>query len=866
MSGAILPPGPLSRRRAELLVEEGRGNGIDHVEVDPADHRLLTVGLLRDLPADDDPWQLVSHPDHVLVKGGERIRGIRVTAVTVTGPRTLLVRTDRAGDHSRYELELAVPDLDPVLRRIGFSFMAACPSDLDCRTPSAPDGPAGPEPLLDTLAKDYPSFRRMLLDLAAQRHPGLSDRHPADLAVTLLELLSFHADRLSYAQDAAYLEAYLGLARRRVSVRRHVRLVDHALHQGRNAVTAVHLAVASELTVPAGTRLLTRIPGPLPATPGGPPAAGTVPPPGIDAGLLGPEALAAPPLSGSVVFETTHTLTARPRGNLLHLHHWGEDVSWLPAGATTAWLWAEDPARPGTAVAPSLAPGELLTLEQVRSPRTGLPADADPTARWVVRLTQVQAGSDPAYLAAFTRDADGRPRLTARTAETAPALPLLAVRWAAAGAPERAVCVRAAQPDGDVLEDVSVARGNTVLADHGVTFDDVEVTPPGWDPSAADPLGGPPVPRLRLPHAPLTHQLGAFGTERPDPAGGPERAVPALTVTARSASGPDEVYSPVPDLLDSGPDDLDLVVEVDDTGHGLVRFGRAPHGRPPLRAAEFRARYRIGNGTAGNIGAEALAHIALPPAAAARVLAVRNPVPATGGAEPESVEHARRIAPDAFRARQERAVTERDAVDAVLRLPSVRAAVAALRWTGSWYTWLVSVLPADPADLVDTLAVTGLSGGHQELSPVLREQVLAALDTVRLAGQDTDVRPPRFVAVELALHVCTAPGHSRSAVRRAVRDALLAPRLPSGRPGLLAGAALTFGRPLLLGEVYATVAAVPGVDSVKALDLRRHRAADNGELAAGRLDVAPWEVLRLDDDPSLPERGLLRLDIDGGTP
>ncbi|MFJ9456293.1 putative baseplate assembly protein [Kitasatospora sp. NPDC101447] len=854
MSEAILPPDPLSRRRAELLDEEERGNGIDYVEVDAADHSRLTVGLLRDLPPGADPWKLVSRPDQVLVKGGERVRGIRVRAVAVADARTLLVRTDRPGDFSRYELELTVPDLDPVLRRIGFSFMAACPSDLDCRTPgSGPADPGGPEPLLDGAAKDFAGFRRMLLDLAAQRHPSLSDRHPADPAVTLLELLAFHADQLSYAQDAALLEGYLGLARRRVSVRRHVRLVDYALHQGRNAATAVHLAVDAPVTVPRGTPLLTAVPNPLPGERG-------APRPGIRADLVDRTALATPPLDGSVVFETAHELTADPLGNLLHLHHWGEDAYWLPAGATTAWLWAENPAQPGTAAEPVLKAGDLLVLEQVRSPRTGLAADADPTARWVVRLTDVQPGTDPAYLPAVALDADGQVQLTERTHDADPQLPLLAVRWAAAEAPDRPVCVRAVQTDGDVLEDVSLARGNTVLADHGATVDGVDITPDGWDPTAAGPLGGPLDPRLRLPDAPLTHQAGAPGTERTDLSGGPQTAVPALTVTARPRSGPAEVYSPVPDLFDSGPNDLHLVVEVDDTGHGLIRFGRPPLGRPPLQAETFEARYRIGNGTAGNIGAEALAHIVLPAADADHVQTVRNPVPASGGTEPESIEHARRLAPDAFRARQERAVTEKDAVDAVLRLPAVRAAVAALRWTGSWYTWLVSVLPVDPAALVDT------GGSHQELSDGLRAQVVAALDAVRLAGQDVDVRPPQFVAVELALHVCAAPGRSRAVVRRAVRDALLAGRLPDGRPGLLAGPSLGFGRPLLLGEVYAAAAAVPGVDSVKALTLRRYDAPDNGELAAGRLDVAPWQVLRLDDDPSLPEHGVLRLEIDGGTP
>ncbi|MEV7731564.1 hypothetical protein AB0O75_05500 [Streptomyces sp. NPDC088921] len=855
------PPATRSRRRAELLIEENRGNGIDYVEVDPADHTRLTVGLLRDLPVGDDPWHLVGAPGLVLVRGGERIRGIRASKVAVTGPRTLTVKLDRKGDFSPYELELAVSDLDPVLRRTTFSFMAGCPSDQDCRGPGGPAAePEGPEPLLDTLAKDYAGFRRLLLDFSALRHPSLSDQHPADLGITLLELLAFHADQLSYAQDSVALESYLDTARRRISVRRHTRLVDYRLHEGRNAHTVVHVAVSAALTLAAGTRVLTRVAGPL-GEDASPPGAG------IDATVVTYERQAVPPLAGSVVFETAHELKANPLGNLLHLHHWGEDVFWLPAGATSAWLWAEDPAHPTLAALPKLEVGDLVVLEQVRSPRTGARADTDPTARWVVRLTDVESTTDPAYLGTYSRGADGEVVLTERTGDDDPPLPLAAVRWAAADAPRKPVCVRTLQGDGDLVADVSVARGNTVPADHGFTRDGVDVTPVGWDAAAAGPLGGQPPLRLRLPDTPLTFQTGLFGSgARTDLSGTAASAVPALSVTAHPAGGPGELYTPVTDLFDSGPNSLDLVVEVDDTGHGLVRFGDGTLGRAPREAVQFLARYRVGNGAAGNIGADALAHVAVAPSDVIHVQQVRNPLPATGGTEPETAEHAREIAPDLFKSRQERAVTEADAVASVLRLPDVRAAVAALRWTGSWYTWLIAVLPTDAADLVDLVGAGGTGGGRQELSAALRDRVTAVMNRVRLAGQDVDVRPPRFVPVEIELHVCAAPGHSRSAVGRAVHDALLATALPGGRAGPLTAAAFTFGRPLLLSEVYAAVGGAPGVDSAKAVTLRRYGQPDMGELAAGRLDAATWEILQLEDDPSLPGRGVLRLTIDGGTP
>ena len=56
-----------------------------------------------------------------------------------------------------------------------------------------------------------------------------------DIGITLVELLAYVGDHLSYYQDAVATEAYLGTARQRISVRRHARLVDYAMHEGCNA-------------------------------------------------------------------------------------------------------------------------------------------------------------------------------------------------------------------------------------------------------------------------------------------------------------------------------------------------------------------------------------------------------------------------------------------------------------------------------------------------------------------------------------------------------------------------------------------------------------------------------------------------------
>jgi hypothetical protein len=105
------------------------------------------------------------------------------------------------------------------------------------------------------LVRDYAALRRVLLDQLAADLPGWRDPNPADVGVALAELFAYLGDHLSYAQDAAATEAYLGTARFRQSVRRHARLLDYAVHDGCCART--WLVVRGEAELPAGTEVTT---------------------------------------------------------------------------------------------------------------------------------------------------------------------------------------------------------------------------------------------------------------------------------------------------------------------------------------------------------------------------------------------------------------------------------------------------------------------------------------------------------------------------------------------------------------------------------------------------------------------------------
>ena len=101
-----------------------------------------------------------------------------------------------------------------------------------------------------------------MLDRLKHLVPGWEGRHAADLGVMLAELFAHVGDQLSYQQDAVATEAYLGTARRRVSVRRHARLVDYRLHDGCNARAWVVVSVSTprEDIARADIWFVTRIP------------------------------------------------------------------------------------------------------------------------------------------------------------------------------------------------------------------------------------------------------------------------------------------------------------------------------------------------------------------------------------------------------------------------------------------------------------------------------------------------------------------------------------------------------------------------------------------------------------------------------
>lgn len=341
----------------------------------------------------------------------------------------------------------------------------------------------------------------------------------------------------------------------------------------------------------------------------------------------------------------------------------------------------------------------------------------------------------------------------------------------------------------------------------------------------------------------------ASAAMRPDP----REAVPAVRLWAAGSRG--EAWTPRRDLLASGPRDRHVVGETDEEGRLNLRFSDGCFGAAPLPGQQLLASYRTGNGRVGNVGSEAINRITSRSTLLDGVIRVRNPLPATGGVDPEPVPEVRLAAPREPYRKLLRAVTAEDYETLAGRHPGVQRAAAVLRWTGAWYE-------ADVA-----LDAEGTSDRPDRLS----EDVRLALHRFRCIGHDVVTGPARRVPLDVALTVFVDSDHLAGHVRQALLRALRPGPQPEGGRGFFDPDVLTFGTPVRASALVAAVAGVPGVRHTEVTRLRRlHRFPGSGAgpgpdvPPSGVLRLRPLEIARLDGDSTRPENGWLTLDLRGG--
>ncbi|WP_189465605.1 baseplate J/gp47 family protein [Litchfieldella qijiaojingensis] len=650
---------------------EGEGlNGIDLVFVELEDATPPTFAELRlefhnglHLAAIDDAINIdgIAPTAIFTIRGGSRLPAgdgageVQVTQLLSASGNALTLRVEPVGDYSTYTLRVdfrsgAGDDLiDPLFAEIPFKFRPGC-FNLNCAPTWEKGREKAPKPVIDYLAKDFDSFKHVLINAMRERVPGWEPTSEVDLDQVILDLLAADGDFLSDFQDRVMQERYWGLARKRVSLARHARLMDYHIHQGNQASTDLVLEVESEQTLQDGFGVWT----------------------GDD--WKDP---------GAQIFVTAHAQWCHPWLNQIGFYTWNDALSALDAGATHADL----------ALPVALNPGNAGEANQFR----------DVLRRDDVRFLIIEERLNPETGTVNGRDSGKRQKLTLLPGNAAAETRLdpftgqhcVRVFWQPDDRLRRRYGL-ITRCEGTPVADVSVMHANVVHARHGRPHVTV-FRPPGailggtdssvlihsdeahWEASRWGTL-------CALPNRPLAYRDTLPGGD-----------VPPVSSCRVEVAGFASPWQERIDLIESQNDDEHYLVETDELSRSQLRFGSGTNGRALNDEAVVTVHYQVGRGSVGNIGIDKLTGFDGPP----WLISVRNPFDATNGRDPEPRDVLLRRVPVAYRAKQKRAVTLADYVARAEELAEVSHAYASYAWTGSWRTVRVAVDPLGTTELQD---------------------------------------------------------------------------------------------------------------------------------------------------------------------
>lgn len=836
-----LDPEPLAARAQALEAKNLNGFKLVFVELIPAPsptHAFLTVEFYNSIALTaigEAIYCGATIADIFTLSGGSRVNAgegpaeLKIVDIEARpNDTTLKLKTSGIGDYSTYTLHVSFNKLsaasffDPFFASIPFKFRPGC-FNLNCAPEFDKGKPLASQPIVDYLARDFDSIKHVLINAMRERVPHWQPTSEADLDMVVLDLLAGDTDELCDFQDRVMQEAYLGLARKRVSLARHARLMDYHIHQGNQAGTWLVAKVSSNDLEPplANTEAL------LPT--------GT----GVWTGPAWDE-------PNAVIFVTQADQCCFEALNQLGLYTWDSVVTALEAGATEAEI-----AIPSTIGSPTQTNAETLcnllrredvrylVLEEKINPETGRINGRDIGKRQLLRLLEgedaAEIGYDPFDNFYFVR-----------------------VRWQESDRLKQRYCFVIRCPDQSSNEDVCAFHGNVVYATHGRPHR-VIFHPLGTEPGLSDG-------RSFLRHDETWWEASPWGTVAPlphsplayldSPPGG--ESAPFTTAVVR-VSGFEKPWIEHIDLIQSEGDDSHYMVETDELGCSRLRFGTGRNGMRLDSDTTVTCDYQVGQGSLGNVGADTLTgfdRTALP-----HLIALHNPFTAKNGREPEPRREIIRRAPEAYRRRQLRAVTLADYVQRAEQLPDVSHAHARYAWTGSWRTVRISIDPR----------------GTTTLDDVTRCRVERHLDVVRLIGEDLEIRPARYVPLDIKLRLCAHPDYWPEdldiELQREFSDGFTA----DGRMGFFNPDVWTFGQPLHASQIVGRAMSIRGVERVLLLSMRRWAAGTGYSTSAitlkpeelpdapvDRINVEAFEIIQVTNDPNHMEFGRILFEIDGG--
>jgi len=757
------------------------------------------------------------------IVGGRASGQIKVTQVSSSGiddaDNVLNLTVSPIGDYSSYTLTINYGDsIDPVFSDIQFKFRPGCFS-IECIPEWEATKGSGYEPTIDYLAKDFDSFRHTLNVAMMERVPGWQPTSEADLDQVLIELLSAQGDELSDYQDRVAREAYVATARKRVSLARHARLVDYHIHQGNQASTWIAIKLDETGSVDHSVNL--------------------------NSGLEWDKRLVVSTTANSVepdsvVFMTKDEVQLHSLLNAAEVYTWSDSLTILYAGSTSVDLKFKDEAA-ADKVERIIREGKVthLLIQEWLNPETGREGGRDPTKRQLLQLLKGDNGAEA-----------GKDTVTNEW--------FVHVRWEEKDRLKSNYCIISQTHDKKKkIHGVSLFHGNLIQAYYGKpvvsVFEEEEEEGGGRD-SGTSFFASPTIERTkktdiskkkwsaicRLPEGPLLYEKTPPGGEIP-----PKSTIHLQVMSTDSI--PQNLWplaNEVISLVHSGDTSEHFIVETDEMGMSLIRFGDGINGKTLPKNSQVVCSYQVGGGLDGNIGSDKLTHFdheSFP-----EIGSCWNPFDVIDGREPEPVEEIVRQAPEAYRFRQLRAITLQDYVDRVGTIGGVSKAAAQYMWTGSWRTVQIAIDPV----------------GATELSDELREAIKLRLASVKLIGEDFEIRPARYIPLEIHVSFCIHEDYWSSDIRALVEQEFSDGYTYDGRMAFFHPDRWTFGQEIDASQIIGRLQTLEGVDYVIKVEMKRWN--EPTPMASGTIKFRPNEILQVGNSPDHMEKGFIDFDIQGG--
>jgi hypothetical protein len=673
-------------------------------------------------------------------------------------------------------------------------------------------------PNIDYLNTQFDGFRRTLLDRIAVSAPNWQVNQTADTLNVALEALAVAADYQQYYQDAVASEAYLTTAQQRISVSRFSRMLDYAFGEGCNARTWINIEVDDAyrfipLTITKHTQFIASQPSlkqkqTIYSTQG-------------VKGIVNDE---------SIVFEACYELACFTANNELFFYTGNQPEYQLAQNATQADLIIQhheeqthSHAQYHSAVLERFSIGRVLIFEQSIDARSGLTTTADARLRHAVRVSKAEVIS-----------------LWCNKSQT-----VVRITWDLIDALPFPLVVN--NVIGDVANtNMSTAFGNVLLADSGFTQTDSEIY-------ATDHCSRS---NLTLKKNDVAFARFSYDT-----------SVSTSTMMINTNDVPlaqvvlvedTDIWTAVQDIYDAGPMEKVFTVEIDSDAYAHIRFGDGINGKKPNSGTQFTAVYRIGNGTPGNIGRDTLRHIISDTLPAHSVISINNPLPASGAADPETLEHAKAMAQD-YDKTQARCVTLSDFKARTESYNDIQQAAVHRRWTGSWFTYFIVVERTSGTDV----------------TPCFADKLKRYIQEYALCGVALAVLPPRWVALRVALSVTLQENYQWASIKSQLQRKF-DNEITSDHQGYFAPGRHAFGQAVYLSHIIKEGLTVVGVASLEATVFQRFGAVCNNvynnvcnnvynnsatNTIAEKIQINTDEIITVQNNPLQPSKGVITFEL-----